>query len=159
MVTDALFGIDIIVVFMSEYYDGDMNLISNHKLIAINYVKGWFFIDVLAIIPFEIIITNVAKGMNNLARIAKMGRLYKLVKLTRLLRILKVMKEKSKLMKYLNQFLKVGLSFERLFFFMLMFLMLCHIGACLWVMIAAFHSEDYIGTWLEPFIEEGLSPG
>jgi hypothetical protein len=158
-VTDALFGIDIIVVFMSEYYDGDMNLISNHKLIAINYVKGWFFIDVLAIIPFEIIITNVAKGMNNLARIAKMGRLYKLVKLTRLLRILKVMKEKSKLMKYLNQFLKVGLSFERLFFFMLMFLMLCHIGACLWVMIAAFHSEDYIGTWLEPFIEEGLSPG
>ena len=96
--------------------------------------------------------------MNNLVRIARMGRLYKLVKLTRLLRIMKVIKEKSKLMKYLNQFLKVGLSFERLFFFLMIFLMMCHIGACLWVMIAGFHSVDYIGTWLEPFIEEGLTP-
>jgi hypothetical protein len=87
---------------MSEYYDGDMNLVTNHKLISINYIKGWFFLDLLAIIPFELIITNVARGYNNIARIAKMGRLYKLVKLARLLRILKVMKEKSKLMKYLN---------------------------------------------------------
>ena len=34
IVTDCLFGIDIIVVFMSEYYDADMNLVTDHKLIA-----------------------------------------------------------------------------------------------------------------------------
>jgi hypothetical protein len=93
--------------------------------------------------------------MSNVARLVKIGRLYKLVKLTRLLRVLKIMKEKSKLLKYINEFLKVGLSFERLFFFLLIFIILCHISTCLWVMIASFNSEDFVGTWVESFIEEG----
>jgi len=142
---------------MSEYYDSDMNLIQNHKQIAANYLKGWFLLDVFAIVPFELILLNVQSSFNGLTRIAKIGKLYKLVKLTRLLRILKIMKEKSKLLKYLNAFLKVGLSFERLFFFLMIFLMLSHISACLWVMIASFHDENFVGTWLEPFIEDGLS--
>jgi hypothetical protein len=91
-----------------------------------------------------------------MARLAKIGRLYKLVKLTRLLRILKIMKEKSKLLKYINEFLKVGLSFERLFFFMLVFIILSHISTCLWVLVAQFQSEDFDGTWVEAFIEEGV---
>jgi hypothetical protein len=90
-----------------------------------------------------------------MTRLVKIGRLYKLVKLTRLLRILKIMKEKSKLLKYINEFLKIGLSFERLFFFLLVFIILCHISTCLWVMIASLSSEDFVDTWVESFIEEG----
>ena len=84
-VTDFLFGIDIIVNFNSVYYDGDMNLINNRLEIAKNYIKGWFAIDCLAIIPFDkILISSTMKGsnanMSNVARLAKIGRLYKLVK-------------------------------------------------------------------------------
>jgi hypothetical protein len=68
--------------------------------------------------------------------------LYKLVKLTKLLRILKILKEKSKLLKYLNDILKVGLGFERLLFFVLIFLMLIHIVGCLWVVIAGLVSGE-----------------
>ena len=86
-------------------------------MIAKNYLKGWFTIDLLAIIPFDVILSNLQSNANGILRIARVGRLYKLVKLTRLLRILKIMKEKSKLMKYLNDFLKIGHSLERLLFF------------------------------------------
>ena len=70
-------------------------------------------------------------------RVARVGRLYKLVKLTRLLRILKLVKDKNRLMKYLNDLLKVGLEFERLFFFLAVSLIVMHIATCLWVIVAA----------------------
>jgi len=75
------------------------------------------------------------------------------VKLTRLLRVLKILKEKSKLLKYIGRYLKLGLGFERLSFFLLVFFMMTHIMTCLWVMIAAFIDEDFKGTWLAPFVE------
>ena len=83
-------------------------------------------------------------------RVARVGKLYKLVKLTRLLRILKIMKEKSKLLKYLNNVMKLGQGFERLFFFLLIFFMMCHLLACLWVLIASFSDED-ANKWVDSF--------
>ena len=52
--------------------------------------------------------------------------------MTRLVRMLKIVKERNKLVKYLNEILKIGIGFERLIFFILMFVTLCHIVACLW---------------------------
>ena len=126
-------------------------------IIAKNYLKGWFTIDLLAIIPFDVILSNLQSNANGILRIARVGRLYKLVKLTRLLRILKIMKEKSKLMKYLNDFLKIGHSLERLLFFLIIFFILCHIASCLWLMIASFTDEEYEGTWVEGFADENYS--
>ena len=51
---DILFGIDIIVSFLSAYHDEDFILIDNTKMIAINYLKTWFIVDVTAIFPFSV---------------------------------------------------------------------------------------------------------
>lgn len=69
---------------------------------------------------------------------ARFGRLYKLIKLTKLFRIFKIMKEKSKILKYLA-ILHEGL--ERLFFFMLIFVILNHIVACLWIICGTMYGE------------------
>ena len=50
----------------------------------------------------------------------------------RLIKVLKVVKEKSKLVKFLKEKLKIGVGLERLFFFVTLFTILCHIVACLW---------------------------
>lgn len=126
-----MFFIDILVIFNSAYYNDDSEIIDDRKAIAKAYARGWFVVDVLAIIPFDSIIN--ANDYNQLARVARVGRLYKLVKLTRLLRMLKVVKQKSKLLSYLNEFLKIGFGFERLLFFFLIFFLLCHLAACLWI--------------------------
>ena len=87
-----------------------------------------------------------------MVRVARVGKLYKLVKLTKLIRVLKMVKEKSKLLKYIGNFLQLSLGFERLSFFILAFLMMTHILTCLWVMIASFYDDEkFIGTWLEKF--------
>lgn len=89
MLTDIFFMIDIIVIFFSAYYDSDFNLIDNYAEIACNYFRGWFLLDLIAIIPFNYLV-NSQNNINEFARIFRIGRLYKLVKLLRLVRVLKI---------------------------------------------------------------------
>jgi hypothetical protein len=49
------FGVDIIINFLSAYYDENLVIIDNYKDIAINYLMGWFFIDFITVIPFDVI--------------------------------------------------------------------------------------------------------
>ena len=74
------------------------------------YIKSWFLIDFLSIIPVELII-NIIKSrseedsdimVNKFARVARVSKLYKLVKITRLLKIAKVGKLKKKIGSKMN---------------------------------------------------------
>lgn len=99
LVLDLIFSLDILIVFCTASYDEDFQLVDNRCTIAANYIRGWFFIDLLAIFPFEAIIRQSSddadssqQQFNDMIRITKLGRIYKLIKLTRLLRILKILK-------------------------------------------------------------------
>lgn len=88
-IIDLLFLADIIITFNTQVYDSDFVLFKERSKIAKTYLKGWFVIDAVAILPFDLIMGSV--GFNSLVRLTKIGRLSKLVKLTRLLRVFKVM--------------------------------------------------------------------
>lgn len=137
---DAMFLIDIIFIFNTAFYNSDMDIIDSRAAITKSYITGWFFIDFLAIVPFDIILN--ATQFNSMVRIARFGRLYKLVKLTRLLRVLKIFKEQNKLIKKLTEFLKIGLGFERLFFFILIFMLALHILTCLNLIVASMYATE-----------------
>ena len=76
----------------------------NRKLISINYLTGWFIIDLFAIIPFDYIMQS-QNDMSSMLRVARVGKLYKLVKLTKLIRVLKIVKEKSKMANLVGKYL------------------------------------------------------
>lgn len=44
---------DIIVNFLSSFYDSNNQLIFRFKDIFIKYLQGWFFIDLLSVLPFD----------------------------------------------------------------------------------------------------------
>ena len=48
-VFDVLFGIDFILNFVCAYYDKHGFLVTSYSQIAINYLSGWFFIDLFAL--------------------------------------------------------------------------------------------------------------
>lgn len=52
MIIDIFFLIDIIITFFSAYYNLEDEICVQHKLIAINYITGWFLIDFIGIFPF-----------------------------------------------------------------------------------------------------------
>lgn len=136
-----MFLIDMVLIFQSAFYDDNMRLVTNRKTITILYLKGWFLIDFLAIFPTDIFLQGSSdlsdgqssKDWNEFARVTRLGRLYKLVKLTRLFRILKIIKQRSRIAKYMQDFLKISIGFERLFFFIVSSLVFTHIVSCLWI--------------------------
>lgn len=89
-IVDFLFLCDIILIFNSGFYNDDAEVISNRAIIAWNYIRGWFLIDLVAIIPFE---AMFSKGEStNLVRYTRIGRLNKMFKLMKLLRLTKLNK-------------------------------------------------------------------
>jgi hypothetical protein len=107
-------------------------------LIAKNYIQSWFFVDSIAIIPFDLFVVN-SKNINEIVRVARIGRMYKLVKLTRMFKVFKIMKEKNKMLKYLQQFTKIKYGLDRLIAFFFSFFIMTHLVSCVWVMLANFY--------------------
>ena len=54
IIVDIFFGIDILIVFFSAFFDDDFYIVDELKDIARFYILGWFFLDVLAITPFDV---------------------------------------------------------------------------------------------------------
>lgn len=52
---NILFGIDIIIIFFTAFYNDDFVMIDDLGLIAKDYLRGWFLPDLLAIFPFEML--------------------------------------------------------------------------------------------------------
>ena len=69
----------------------------------------------------------------NVGRIARLPKLYRLIKVIRLIRILKVIKEKNNLIKQVNEIFRLKAGFERLIFFVIISVVICHICCCFWV--------------------------
>ena len=58
-IIEAFFIVFIILQFFQTYQDpSTLLIITDFKLIALRYIKGWFFIDLLSIIPFEFFIPS-----------------------------------------------------------------------------------------------------
>lgn len=89
---DIVFLFDIIIIFNTAYFDDDFQIIDNRKSIAKMYLKGWFFVDIISILPIELFLKTEGAKYNQMIRITRIGRMYKIIKLLKLMRIAKFAK-------------------------------------------------------------------
>lgn len=55
-IVDALFMVDIMISFRTTYVNHNDEVVTHPKSIAIHYIKGWFLIDMVAALPFDLLI-------------------------------------------------------------------------------------------------------
>jgi len=55
VIVDILFIIDIVITFRTTYVNHNNEVVTHPKHIAIHYIKGWFLIDMVAAIPFDLL--------------------------------------------------------------------------------------------------------
>ena len=100
---DFLFFLDMIFTFFTTIPSTEgMTEIYDHKVIAKIYLKSWFAIDLLSIIPFDALLKALRGGagganFNVVLRVSRFSKIYKLIRLMRLIKILKVLKNKNNL--------------------------------------------------------------
>ena len=93
-------------------------------------MKSWFFIDLVSVIPFDLIL--MVQGANKLARFTRIGKFYKILRMIKMVRLLKVARVRNNIVKNLSEALKIGVGFERLLLLFIIFLVLVHVLGCLW---------------------------
>ena len=138
---DIFLAIDIVLTFFSAYTDEEENLVKNHKKIIKKYLKSWFVIDIISVLPLNNLFKN--GKYSGLTKISKLPKLYRLIKLTKLLRMTKMSSKGNlnRVTKFFMEKLKINANVERLFFFVLTFLLMNHLCACFWYFMAKI--EDF----------------
>lgn len=61
------------------------------------YIRTWFFIDLISIIPFDLLVSY--SNVNRITRFTRIGKLAKIVRMIKMVRLIKIAKVRSKLMK------------------------------------------------------------
>lgn len=155
-VLDGCFFVDIFCCYSSAFYTEEFQLIDDRWIIAKNYTFSWFPIDVLAIFPFEQIMgggEDSGGDMNDMVRLARLGRLYKIIRLMKLVRLLKLAKSGSSIFGQIRSMLHISIAFERLMMFTCIFILINHIVACLWIIIAGMEEGDP-NSWMSDKYKE-----
>jgi len=137
---DTMFGVDIVINFITAFYNLKNELVTNFKLIAQNYLWGWFIIDSLAFIPLSDIFQGISTNatiINKLMRILRLPRLYRLIKIFRIAKSEHTIKNTVRINHLLMSF-HLNLGVARLFKVLLHFFFLCHIISCFWFYTVSF---------------------
>jgi hypothetical protein len=53
---DVTFIVDILINFRTTYVNGCDEIVSHPYRIAMHYLRGWFLIDLIAAIPFDLLL-------------------------------------------------------------------------------------------------------
>lgn len=120
LVVDVMFIIDILINFRTTYVNHNDEVVSNPARIAQHYFKGWFLIDIVAAIPFDLLIFR--SGSDEPQTTTLIG----LLKTARLLRLVRVARK-------LDRYSEYGAAV--LFLLMCTFALIAHWLACIWYAI------------------------
>ncbi|XP_072229017.1 voltage-gated inwardly rectifying potassium channel KCNH6 [Leuresthes tenuis] len=137
LMVDVLFIADIVINLRTTYVDQNDEVITQPSRIAKHYIKGWFPIDLLAAIPFDLLIFSSGSD--------EMATLTSLLKTARLLRLVRVARK-------LDRYSEYGAAV--LFLLMCTFVLIAHWLACIWYAIG-FVERPYTETgWLDNLAEQ-----
>ncbi|XP_029942124.1 potassium voltage-gated channel subfamily H member 7-like [Salarias fasciatus] len=134
LIVDIMFIVDILINFRTTYVNANEEVVSHPAKIAIHYFKGWFLIDMVAAIPFDLLIFGSGSDETT--------TLIGLLKTARLLRLVRVARK-------LDRYSEYGAAV--LMLLMCIFALIAHWLACIWYAIGNVEKpylEHKIG-WLD----------
>jgi hypothetical protein len=137
---DFCFIIDIVFNFFVAIPDpADGQLIFHHPTIIRSYLRGWFTIDVVSILPFDI--GGIIFDSDAVSRL-KFLRILRLLRLMKLLRILRA----ARIFKRLETLYTIDYSLLELFKFGVMTVVCSHWLACAFGLVEDLEESDY--SWV-----------
>ncbi|OMJ71029.1 hypothetical protein SteCoe_30875 [Stentor coeruleus] len=130
---DFFFFIDCVFTFFTCYYSNSTDLVINHRTIAKNYLKTWFFIDFIGFCPFEAFTNNLV-GNNSLFS-DEIKPFYRILRMIKLVRIFKLWNNPIKIQEIKDLLHGCNISLSRMRLLLLSFIMFCHLMTCFWCML------------------------
>eukprot|EP00854_Cymbomonas_tetramitiformis_P021920 gene21920-26395_t len=180
---DLLFLIDMVLSFLVNYHDPEENkVVYDNKKIVQRYLGGWFAVDLISILPFDILVIYKAEykkmrgvhgkliahvlalGFDQSAKytpvIARGGVSVSNVRFNnpqvmRLIKLLRLGKASRLIKEEDGDVAEAAMDYNilNLIMFIVMIVLFSHWMACVWMLVATM--EDSPKNWLHPNGEEG----
>ncbi|XP_063977462.1 potassium voltage-gated channel protein eag isoform X3 [Diachasmimorpha longicaudata] len=118
-IVDVIFFIDIVLNFHTTFVGAGGEVVSDPKVIRMNYLKSWFLIDLLSCLPYDVFnaFDHDEDGI---------GSLFSALKVVRLLRLGRVVRKLDRYLEYGAAMLILLLCF---------YMLVAHWLACVWYVI------------------------
>ncbi|XP_029039420.1 potassium voltage-gated channel subfamily H member 2 isoform X4 [Osmia bicornis bicornis] len=124
-IVDVTFIVDIIINFRTTFVNSNDEVVSHPAKIAVHYLKGWFIIDLVAAIPFDLFLVGSHTDELGLDK-DETTTLIGLLKTARLLRLVRVARK-------IDRYSEYGAAV--LLLLMGTFALIAHWMACIWYAI------------------------
>jgi len=168
----GFFALDIVLNFNTGYIEGDVTIMQR-RLIVLNYMKVWFWVDMLATVPWDLILQTLG-GVMAVGKMGKASKTLKAVRYLKMVRLIKLLKtmQQANSMSMFSQKLSMVTSYckrpAQLVIFLVLF---SHIHG---IVYAAMQPSEWIGTstlvealrrygqscwWVFIMISTGIPPG
>ncbi|XP_043863749.1 potassium voltage-gated channel protein eag isoform X14 [Drosophila mojavensis] len=142
-IVDVIFFIDIVLNFHTTFVGPGGEVVSDPKVIRMNYLKSWFIIDLLSCLPYDV--------FNAFDRDEDgIGSLFSALKVVRLLRLGRVVRKLDRYLEYGAAMLILLLCF---------YMLVAHWLACIWYSIGRSDADNGIQySWLWKLANVTQSP-
>lgn len=136
---DILLNFNIGITIKGKY-------VNKRKIIAKEYIKTWFILDVISTFPLSLVIKE--DNINNSNRIIRVARISKLSKLSKIFRLLKISRffKRVAFFNSIQDYFNINYGISRLITFILSFIILSHIVGCMWYFLPPLYDEE--NNWI-----------
>ncbi|XP_031786210.1 potassium voltage-gated channel protein eag isoform X15 [Nasonia vitripennis] len=142
-IVDVIFFIDIVLNFHTTFVGAGGEVVSDPKVIRMNYLKSWFIIDLLSCLPYDVFnaFDHDEDGI---------GSLFSALKVVRLLRLGRVVRKLDRYLEYGAAMLILLLCF---------YMLVAHWLACIWYSIGRSDADAGVQySWLWKLANVTQSP-
>jgi hypothetical protein len=139
---DVVFIFDMFLQFFLAYVDDQQGglVIKDRSKIRSRYLRGWFSIDLLSIIPFDFL--GCVLDLPVIQRL----KAVRVIRLMRLLKLMRVLRASRLFARWLTQ-ISISFSVLSMMKFFALMILSAHWMACLWGMLASVQGESTV-TWI-----------
>lgn len=153
---DGTFAIDMLLTFFTIIPDSQNGgFISDKKKIAISYLKGWFAVDLISILPIDKIAQGASAKLVQFTKFSRFSRFARLIRLFRIIRMAKMFrlcKDRKRIAGKVD-FIKIDPVVARLLMFFIGVLFITHVMGCLWVIAATIDEEI---SWMRAYADSNF---
>eukprot|EP00939_MAST-03C_sp_MAST-3C-sp1_P000227 g227.t1 len=139
-VVDTGFIMDTVLQFYLPFVDNRGTVCKSRKAIAKHYVQTWFVIDIISLLPFDIITVVANKDGSESSNLSA----FKIVRIVRLLRILKLLRilRGLRVVKKWETKLAINYALLHVCVLLLFLILMAHWYACIWGLTLDLESDD-----------------
>lgn len=147
---DLIFMADMVIncFLMYEEMDGAGGcgvLVKDRGRIRRRYLRSWFLIDLLSILPFDMVAVSVPSAGKELNRL----KAVRVIRLLRLLKLVRLMRQ-SRLISRMEQSISMPYSFINIMKYVALMIFVSHLFACIWGIIPTLesaHATTWVTVW------------